>query len=85
MTLTWSKNCVLTDMKTATEEDVSVFIYIDTILYLPEVTLSAKDDIRLLEELKTGFKTTVKWNKYISEMTNQTKSYDLNYLIDPNI
>ena len=72
-------------MKTATEEDVSVFIYIDTILYLPEVTLSAKDDIRLLEELKTGFKTTVKWNKYISEMTNQTKSYDLNYLIDPNI
>ena len=72
-------------MKTATEEDVSVFIYIDAILYLPEVTLSAKDDIRLLEELKTGFKTTVKWNKYISEMTNQTKSYDLNYLIDPNI
>ena len=72
-------------MKTATERDVSVFIYIDAILYLPEVTLSAKDDIRLLEELKTGFKTTVKWNKYISEMTNQTKSYDLNYLIDPNI
>ena len=29
--------------------------------------------IKLLEQLKTGFKRTIKWNKYISEMSNQTK------------
>ena len=38
---------------------------------------------RLLEQLRTGFKRTIKWNKYRSEMTNQTKNNNLNYLIDP--
>ena len=39
--------------------------------------------IRLLEQLRTGFKRTIKWNKYRSEMTNQTKNNYLNYLTDP--
>ena len=38
---------------------------------------------KLLEQLKTGFKRTIKWNKYRSEMTNQAKNNNLNYLIDP--
>ena len=38
---------------------------------------------RLLEQLRTGFKRTIKWNKYRSEMTNQTKNNYLNYLTDP--
>ena len=33
-------------------------------------------------KLKTGFKRTIKWNKYRSEMTNHTKN-NLNHLIDP--
>ena len=33
------------------------------------VTLSTETDNKLLEELKTGFKRTVKWNEYRSEMT----------------
>ena len=52
-------------------------------LYLPVVTLSAGNDNKLLEQLKTGFKGTIKWNKYRSEMSNQTKTKNLNYLIDP--
>ena len=36
-----------------------------------------------LEQLKSGFKRTIKCNKYRSEMTNQTKTNNLNYLIDP--
>ena len=55
----------------------------DTKLYVPVVTLSAKNDNRLLEQLKTGFKRTIKWNKYRSEMSNQTRNNNLNYLIDP--
>ena len=30
-----------------------------------------------------GFKRTIKWNKYRSEMANQVKTNNLNYLIDP--
>ena len=52
-------------------------------MYVPVVTLSAEDDNKLLEQLKTGFKRTITWNKYISEMSNQTKNNNLNYLIDP--
>ena len=52
-------------------------------MYVPVVTLSAENDNRLLEQLKTGFKRTIKWSKYRSEMSNQTKNNNLNYLIDP--
>ena len=52
-------------------------------MHVPVVTLSTKDDNNFLEQLKSGFKRTIKWNKYRSEMTNQTKTNYLNYLIDP--
>ena len=52
-------------------------------MYGPVVTLSTKNDKILLEQLRTGFKRTIKWNKYRSEMTNQTQNNKLNYLIDP--
>ena len=47
------------------------------------VTLSAENDNKLLEQLKTEFKRKIKWNKYRSEMSNQTKNNNLNYFIDP--
>ena len=46
-------------------------------------TLSFEDDNKLLEQLKTGFKITMKWNKYRSEVSKQPKTSNLNYLIDP--
>ena len=36
-----------------------------------------------MEQLKSRFKRTIKWNKYRSEITNHTKANHLNYLIDP--
>ena len=50
---------------------------------MPVVTLSTKNDNNFLEQLNSGFKRTIEWNKYRSEMTNQTKTNHLNYLIDP--
>ena len=44
--------------------------------------MSIENDIKLLEQLKTGFKITIKWNKYRSQMTIQPKNNNLNYLID---
>ena len=51
-------------------------------MYVPIVTLSTEDDNKLLEQLKWGYKRTVNWNNYRSEMTKQTKTRNLNYLID---
>ena len=55
----------------------------DTKLYVPVVTLSKENDIKLLEQLKSGFKRTIKWNKYRSQMTIQPQNNNLNCLIDP--
>ena len=52
-------------------------------MYVPVVTLSTQDDNKLLEQLKAGFEITIKWNKYRSERSNQSKSNNLKYLIDP--
>ena len=98
LTLTWSENCVLTNNTTQTaradqgdnpaRERIDVptnvtFTITDTKLYIPVVTLSTKDDNNFLEQLKSGFKRNIKWNKYRSDMTNQTKTNHLNHLIDP--
>ena len=55
----------------------------DTKLYVPVVTLSKENDTKLLEQLKLGFKRTIKWNKYRSQMTVQPQNDNLNYLFDP--
>ena len=96
--LTWSENCVLTNKATRdavpaqggnpavskiNNQTDATFKIEDTKFYVPVVTLSTKDDNNFLEQLKSGFKRTIKWNKYRSEMTNQTKTNHLNYLIDP--
>ena len=88
--LTWSRECAITSMEriviTNTPRDTSptnvTFQITDTKLYAPVVTLSTENDKRLLEQLRVGFKRTIKWNKYRSEMTNQAKNNTLNYLID---
>ena len=55
----------------------------DTKLYVPVVTFSKENETKLLEQLKTGFKRTMKWNKYRSQITIQPQNNNLNYLIDP--
>ena len=90
--LTWSKNYVLADMtvRDAQGNNPAIiapnglkFKITDTKLYVPVVSLSKENDIKLLEQLKSGFKRTIKWNKYRSQMTIQPQNNNLNYLIDP--
>ena len=61
----------------------ATFRITDVKLFVPVVTLSKENDIKLLEQLKTGFKRTIKWNKYRSQMSIQSQNNNLNYLIDP--
>ena len=42
-------------------------------LYVPVVTLSFNDNIKILEKIKLGFKRTTYWNKYRSEITAKLK------------
>ena len=66
--LTWSKNCVLADMTVRdAQNNVAVvaptglaFKITGTKLYVPVVSLSKEHDIKLLEQLKSGFKRTIK-------------------------
>ena len=82
--LTWSKNCVLADMTTANNPPIGLeFQITDTKFSVPVVTLSKENDKKLLAQLKSGFKRTVKWNKYRSQMTIKPQNNKLNYLIDP--
>ena len=84
MILTWTKKYVLDDMTVANNPPTRLEFHIkDTKLYLPVVSLSKENDIKLLEQLKSGFKRTIKWNKYRSQMTIQPQNNNLNYLIDP--
>ena len=48
-----------------------------TKLYVPVVTVSINDNIKLLENLKQGF------SKYRFEITTQAENNNLDYLIDP--
>ena len=85
--MTWFKNCVLIDKSTreanyAVDPNVyeidnpenAVFEITDTKLYVPVVTLSKENHTQLLEQLKAGFKRTIKWNKYRSQMTIQSQN-----------
>ena len=51
-------------------------------MYVPVLTLSKENDTKILEELKSEFKRTIKLNKYRSQMTVQPQNNNLNYLID---
>ena len=78
LALSWSANCVITSLEkrlvtaalggnSAVYDDSpanAVFKRTDCKLYVPVVTLSTEDDNKLLEQLKTGFKRIIKWNKY---------------------
>ena len=57
--LTWSKKCMLSNDTKAT-----TFAITDTKRYVLLVTLSTQDNAKLLQQLKSGFKRTINWNKY---------------------
>ena len=63
--LIWSEEYIIVKPK---------FAITDTNLYVPVVTVSAQDNKKLLQQLKTGFKRTVNWNKYQSQPTLQTQN-----------
>ena len=79
--LSWSRSCVISKIwrtpavaakwnATAETQRTSTIFQINIAnLYLPVVNLSANANIKSLENIKQGFKKTISWNKYRSELT----------------
>ena len=63
--LNWSANCVI--IYTNVNNQVPTFTITETNLYVPVVTLSTQDNAKLLPQLKSGFKRTISWNKYLAK------------------
>ena len=80
LTVTWSANCVI--YNAAANQDTT-FAITDTKLYVPVITLST-DNAKLLQQLKSGFKRTINWNKYEPKKTTQNAPNQyFNFLIEP--
>ena len=77
--LTWSSTCVITNSTGA-----GTFEITDTKLYVPVVTLSTKENAKLLQQLKSGFKRVINRNKYLSKPELLRQNPNLNYLIEPS-
>ena len=71
--LNWSENCVI--IYTDVANQVPTFTITETNLYVPVVTLSTQDNAKLLPQLKSGFKRTISWNKYLpkQELLSQSQ------------
>ena len=92
--LKWNKNYVITSQQigvnldggnTAAPTGATLTIN-DCKLYIPVVTLSKDDEIKLLTNLKSGFTREIIWNKYRSinkQLTTEAINNNLNILIDP--
>ena len=89
--LKWDKNCIITSLE---QRDIgggnrdnaptgATLAIKDCKLYVPAVTLSKDDEIKLLTNLKSGFKREIIWDKYRSQMTTEAVNNNLNILIDP--
>ena len=77
--LTWSPTYVITNSTGEGKFEIT-----DTNLYVPVVTLSTEDNEKLLQQLRSGFKIVINWNKYLSRPALLAQNPNLNYLIDPS-
>ena len=68
-------------MATNVENQGATFSITDTKLYVPVVTLSTQENAKLLEQLKSGFKRTINWNKYQAKVSTERPN-QYNVMID---
>ena len=80
--LDWSANCVI--ISTDNPGQNPTFTITETNLYVPVVTLSTQDNSKLLPQLKSGFKRTISWNKYLAKPELLAQNANLNHLIEPS-
>ena len=80
--LTWSSNCIL--IATGIQNQNAIFAITDTKLYIPIVTLSTQENTKFLQQLKSGFKRVINWNKYLSKQELLAQNANLKHLVEPS-
>ena len=78
--LTWPTNCVMVSTNVANQN--TTFQMTDIKLYVPVVTLSTQDNSKLLQQLKSGFKRVISWNKYLSKAGLLRRNPYLNHFVE---
>ena len=78
--LTWSSACVL--ISTNIPNQAAIFEITDTELYVPVVTLSTQENSKFFQQLKSGFKRVINWNKYLSKPELLAQNPNLNHLVE---
>ena len=79
---TWSSDCVL--IATNIQYQAATFEITDTKLYVPVVTLSTQENTKFFQQLKSGFKRVINWNKYLSKPELLAQNPNLNHLVEPS-
>ena len=77
--LIWSEDCVISSATGETKLKIA-----DIKLYVPVVALSTQDNAKLLQQLKSGFKRTINWNKYQTKVSTERVNKYLDFLIGPS-
>ena len=77
--LNWSENCIITATNVVNQG--TAFSITDRKLYIPIVTLSIQNNAKRLEQLKSRFKGTIKYQLKVSA---ERQTQYLNFLIDPS-
>ena len=80
--LTWSSTCVL--IATGVQNQNATFAITDTKLYVPVVTLSTQENTKFFQQLKSGFKRVINWNKYLSKSELLAQNPNRNHLVEPS-
>ena len=80
--LTWSSTCVI--VSTNVQNQNPIFAITDTKLYVPVVTLSTQKNTKFLQQLNSGFKRVINWNKYLSKPELLAQNPNLNHLVEPS-
>ena len=80
--LTCSSTCVL--VSTNINNQNERFTITDIKLYVPVVTLSTQENTNFFQQLKSGFRRVINWNKYLSKPELLAQNPDLNHLAEPS-
>ena len=80
--LTWSSTCVL--ISTVIPNQNATFAITNTKLYVSVVTLSMQENTKFFQQLQSGFKRVINWNKYLSKPELLAQNPNLNHLVEPS-
>ena len=85
--LGWTKHCVLYVGGTVNgngnnDDNNIIFTIKDTKLYVPVVTLSARDNRKLSKLLSNGFERSVYWNKYKTKSDNTITTNKIRFFVE---